>query len=131
MADITLKKVHATGAHSFQSDKRLFLTKDGRVVEEGDPDANELLVRAGGTIDARTAERLHLTEKGQQLPKGGEVVHSTARGAKPEAAPLKSPEKESGVVSRFEGGTSDKPLASPAKEAEKREVGSAPKDRSR
>jgi hypothetical protein len=42
------------------SPRRLYLTADGHVVEEGDPRAATLLVGAGGELDAAEAERLGL-----------------------------------------------------------------------
>ena len=44
------------------SDRRLFLTATGEVVEDGDPDAATLLVGKGCTVDNDTARRLGLIE---------------------------------------------------------------------
>jgi hypothetical protein len=43
------------------SDRRLYLTDDDHVVEDGDPRAARLLVGAGGVLDDATAERYGLT----------------------------------------------------------------------
>lgn len=42
------------------SDRRLFLDRDGRVVEEGNPAKATLLVRAGGSLPHDRAEQLGL-----------------------------------------------------------------------
>jgi hypothetical protein len=47
----------------YTSDKRLYLTEDGQVVEEGDPRAAILLVGEGGQLSDEDARRYGLTEK--------------------------------------------------------------------
>lgn len=48
----------------WQSDRRLYLTKDkARVVEDGDPEAAFLLVGAGGSIPEEDAKRYGLLDK--------------------------------------------------------------------
>ena len=43
------------------SEKRLYLTRDNRVVEENDPEAAELLVGAGCEIEPEVLQRHGLT----------------------------------------------------------------------
>jgi pyruvate dehydrogenase E2 component (dihydrolipoamide acetyltransferase) len=43
------------------SDKRLYLDKDGKVVDENDPNRTTLLVPAGGRLPTERAEELGLT----------------------------------------------------------------------
>lgn len=66
----------------YKSDKRLYLTADGRVVEEGDPDAASLLVNEGGELDDATAERYGLTKPAKAAP-----APADAEGEKGKAAP--------------------------------------------
>lgn len=47
----------------YTSEKRLYLTADGKVVQEGDPAAATLLVGEGGQLSDEDAERYGLTEK--------------------------------------------------------------------
>lgn len=47
---------------AFTSDRRLYLTADDTVVEEGDVRAVSLLIGEGGTIDAATAKRYGLVK---------------------------------------------------------------------
>lgn len=44
----------------YTAQERLYLTKDGRVVKEDDPDRHELLAIAGGTLPAARARELGL-----------------------------------------------------------------------
>lgn len=41
---------------------RLYLTRDGRLVREGDPDAHTLFVHAGGRVPFQLARRYGLVE---------------------------------------------------------------------
>lgn len=50
------------------SDKRLYLTKDKRVVEHGDPLAHELLVGAGCEIEPELAAKYGLDGKQVKPP---------------------------------------------------------------
>lgn len=52
----------------FVSDKRYFLTADGRVVEDGDPEAHSLLVGEGGLLPEAEAERYGLKLKEYKAP---------------------------------------------------------------
>ena len=82
-----------------RSDRRLYETRDGRVVEEGDPEAHMLVVGAGGLISPRAAERLGITESGIKQPKKeAVVVPSSVAGDAPkeEAAPAAAPAREEG-----------------------------------
>ncbi len=47
----------------YTSEKRLYLTAEGKVVEEGDPNAATLLVGIGGQLSDEDAERYGLTGK--------------------------------------------------------------------
>lgn len=44
----------------YKSDRRLFLDRDGKVVEDGDPTAAFLLVGAGGELDDDIAQQYGL-----------------------------------------------------------------------
>lgn len=76
------------------STHRLYETRDGRVVEESDPEAFSLLVGKGGRIDAALAARLGLAYvQGGPAPQrpaepsaGAEVVHSTAATRAPDGS---------------------------------------------
>jgi hypothetical protein len=50
-------------AQVYVSDRRLYLTADDRVVEEGDPAARTLLVGAGGEVDAETVQKYNLKHR--------------------------------------------------------------------
>lgn len=47
----------------YVADRRLYLDKDGKVVEEGDPNKVSLLVGAGGMIPEEQARALGLLEE--------------------------------------------------------------------
>ena len=57
----------------FQSDKRLYLTREGEVVEEGDERAATLLVGEGGQLSDAQAAQYGLTGK-QEAPKSADVA---------------------------------------------------------
>lgn len=65
-------RLRKEGAH-WVSPARLYLTADGRVVGEGDPEAAYLLVPEGGVLTDEEAERYGLTgmpeEKLREPPK--------------------------------------------------------------
>lgn len=72
---------------AFQSNRRLYLTADkSRVVEEGDPQARSLLVRAGGNVSAELAERYGLS-----APK---TTRAEAKAEEPKAEPAPETEPE-------------------------------------
>jgi hypothetical protein len=48
---------------AFKSDRRLWLTDDDRVVDEGDPAARFLLVCEGGEVDAETVKKYDLKHR--------------------------------------------------------------------
>lgn len=52
----------------FKSDRRLYLTRDDKVVEEGDPAAAFLLVGEGCELDDATAAQYGLTEAKGKAP---------------------------------------------------------------
>jgi hypothetical protein len=56
-----------TPAGGMIADRRLFLTADHRVVEEGDPNAAFQLVAPGGMIEAHEVARLGLELKGDKI----------------------------------------------------------------
>lgn len=68
----------------YTSDRRLYLTRDGRVVEDGDPEAHQLLVGAGGQITAEMARQYGLPE---QKPQDAEPAAEEAAEPKAEAKP--------------------------------------------
>jgi hypothetical protein len=76
----------------YRSEKRLYLTADGRVVEEGDPDAASLLVNAGGELDDATAERYGLT-KPAEGEKGKAAPANKALAAPENKAPAEKPKR--------------------------------------
>ena len=47
-------------SNMWTSDRRIYLTKDGKPVEAGDPNAAQLLVAAGGQIPLADAEKYGL-----------------------------------------------------------------------
>jgi len=53
---------------AFQSDKRLYLTTDGQVVEEGDARAATLLVGVGGQLSDADAAKYGLTGQREAAP---------------------------------------------------------------
>jgi hypothetical protein len=48
---------------AFKADRRLWLTEDDRVVDEGDPAARFLLVCEGGEVDAETVKKYDLKHR--------------------------------------------------------------------
>lgn len=52
----------------YRASERLYLTRDGRIVTEGDPDAHQLFVRAGGYVPFQLARKYGLVET--QAPAG-------------------------------------------------------------
>jgi len=79
------------------ADRRLWQTADGRLVEEGDPEAATLVAGEGSAIPPEVAERLHLKREGEKVvqektPEApGGVVSSTAP---PEPAPASPSEAQ-------------------------------------
>jgi hypothetical protein len=59
---------------AFQSDKRLYLTSDGQVVEEGDERAATLLVGEGGQLSDADAAKYGLNGKAPDAPKSADVA---------------------------------------------------------
>ena len=53
---------------AYTSDKRLYLTRDGQVVEEGDERAATLLVGAGGQLSDEQAAQYGLNGKADATP---------------------------------------------------------------
>lgn len=70
----------------FTSDRRLYLTADDEVVEDGDERAATLLVGAGGEVDDATAKRYGLKLKGA-APEPYDAVadHEAKHGGETEA----------------------------------------------
>lgn len=56
----------------FVSDKRLYLTRDGKVVGEEDPDRYELLVAEGGQLPLARARELGLAGEPASAPRAAE-----------------------------------------------------------
>lgn len=55
---------------NYTADRRLYLDKEGNLVEADDPKKNELLVAEGGTLSAEDAAKYGLT--GEKAAKGPE-----------------------------------------------------------
>lgn len=51
----------------YQAPCRLYLTRDGRIVKEGDPEAHALFVAAGGLVPFQLARKYGLVET-QAMP---------------------------------------------------------------
>lgn len=95
------------------SESRIWETADGRVVEDGHPDAQSLIAGAGGRINPKTAARLGITERGVKEKKAAPVVvHSTAADVKPAKA---EPEEEAPARVRRAEPEEEKPEPAPSK----------------
>ena len=68
----------AENKNDFVSNKRLYLDKDGKVVEADDPNRHSLLIRAGGSLPYEEAQKYGLIE--------GEVEEKQAEEAETEEA---------------------------------------------
>jgi hypothetical protein len=80
MADVKFRRAGEAGG--LVADRRLYETRDGRICEEGDPEAVALVAAAGQVIPAGTARRLRLSEDGQAAaPAADEPVQSTVTAA--------------------------------------------------
>jgi hypothetical protein len=67
------------------ADRRLYLDKDGNVVEEGDPTRATLLVGEGGTLTLERAQSLGLVdENGEAVKAKAKPSANKARKAAPE-----------------------------------------------
>jgi len=64
-------------AAMWTADRRLYLDKGGKVVEEGDLNQNELLVPAGGVLPMARAEELGLLEQRPAAKTRAEAVPGT------------------------------------------------------
>ena len=86
---------------SYTSDKRLYLTREGEVVEEGDERAATLLVGEGGQLSDAQAAQYGLTGK-QDAPKsaGGDVP---AAGSPDGSASAKAAPKQTKAIAAPEG----------------------------
>lgn len=69
------------------SDRRLYLDKDGKVVEADDPTRQSLLVAQGGTIPLADAQRYGLTTPIAPAAPGDEQKAKAAPANKAKAAP--------------------------------------------
>ena len=81
MADVIANPAAAAGGKVWTADRRLWLTVDGKVVEDGHPDARTLLCAPGQTIPYDQAERLGLVTggKGRKKPAKDKAVKRPAR----------------------------------------------------
>lgn len=71
----------------YTSEKRLYLTADGKVVEEGDPNAATLLVGEGGQLSDEDAEHYGLV-KGKAVNNANEApAEDATEGEKADTAP--------------------------------------------
>jgi hypothetical protein len=62
MSIISIPKRGSMNKNDFVSDKRLYLDKDGNVVEEKDPNRLTLLVAAGGRLPMEQAQKYGLVK---------------------------------------------------------------------
>lgn len=69
---------------AYTSDRRLYLTADDQVVEEGDPAAATLLVGEGCDVDDETAKRYGLKAKAAPEEKAKAPAANKAKTAAPE-----------------------------------------------
>ncbi len=76
MADVIANPAVAAGGKVWTSDRRLWLTPDGKVVEDGDPAARTLLCAPGQTIPWDQAVALGLVTggKGRKKPAKDKAV---------------------------------------------------------
>lgn len=91
----------------YTSDKRLWLTKDDQVVEEGDPKAATLLVGEGGTLDDETAARYNLSNDGAKQSKRVTENKAVTREAADTKADV-SNQPKSGIIVDKEPKAKDK-----------------------
>lgn len=66
----------------YQAQERLYLSRDGRIVREGDPDAHQLFVAKGGYVPFQLAKKYGLGERDAAQ----EPVATAAEHSEPEAA---------------------------------------------
>lgn len=66
------------------ADRRLYLTEDDQVVEEGDERATRLLVGAEGVVDDETVKRYKLKSKPAPEEKAKAPAENKAKKAPPE-----------------------------------------------
>jgi hypothetical protein len=59
---IDLSEVNPMASNMWTSDRRLYLDKDGKVVEADDPARQSLLIAAGGSMPLEAAQRYGLIE---------------------------------------------------------------------
>jgi hypothetical protein len=75
---------------AYTAKQTLYLTEDGKVVKEGDPEANTLLVAAGGTLPDAVAAEHQLTGGDAEEPEAEEKAIAKAPEDKAvHAAPAK------------------------------------------
>lgn len=77
---------------SLVADRRLFLTADGKVVEDGDPGRVSLITAPGATVTAADAERYGLSLEGEKLVVG--TPKPPAQPPLPETEPVTVPVTE-------------------------------------
>lgn len=85
---------------SYTSDKRLYLTREGEVVEEGDERAATLLVGAGGQLSDEQAAQYGLTGKREAAPQEA-PKHADHNIVQPGAPKQRAPQSK--AVSAPEG----------------------------
>lgn len=84
---------------SYTSDKRLYLTREGEVVEEGDERAATLLVGEGGQLSDEQAAKYGLTGARDAAPKSDVPAAESADGS----ASAKAAPKQTKAVAAPEG----------------------------
>jgi len=60
------KKLELKAGHP--AERAIYATRDGRLVEEGDPEASELVVGPGGVITEKMAARYQGRGAGKEIP---------------------------------------------------------------
>lgn len=97
--------------NQWTADRRLYLDKDGHVVEANDPARARLLVAAGNTISLDEAERLGLTEaKARQGPAENKLRQGPSENKVPEVVPgVPALDMETGEVQGIEEETEGVP----------------------
>jgi hypothetical protein len=78
-------------ANTWTADRRLYLDKDGKVVEADDPTRASLLVPAGGTIPLERAQALGLTAAPEPKAERAEPPSAAQKAAAAKANKAKTP----------------------------------------
>jgi hypothetical protein len=105
---LTLGKRTDTGGIHMISDRRLYLTADKKVVEEGNPEAKTLLVGEGGELSEEDAGKYGLALEGEKIVIGEASGVSETSTHSPAAETVAEPgEKTIRMGEGEDGGESD------------------------